>query len=245
MNKRGLLLDELRVRHEALPESTDHHCDVESFEAIDARLHEAFRWLEKAITYLNGLKPPIEHRFDLGYGYAFDSPRFAQGSIVQHERRIRGFPVLEGLDLYYEISAAEPLSIEVAPGWASLAKKTLDAFGLQYTCRRVDDSDGTLRKCIFSVPPIIPARVSFRVDYRTGIVTVALVNVDRLEHVTLEFPSTAIEESVLEDLVRLILGSDSAFLKGVRLARLRGRPRVSAQRGAESRTSIDMLRGHG
>jgi hypothetical protein len=223
MNNPDSLLDELRVRYEALPESTDDHGDVESFQAIDARLREAFRWLEKAITYLNGLKPPIEHRFDLGYGYVFDSPRFAHGSVGQHERHIRGFPVLEGIDIYYEVSAAEPLSIEVTPGWISFAEKTLDAFGLQYTCSRTENSDGTLRKCLFSVPPVIPARISFRVDHRTGIVTVALANVDRLERVTLEFPSTAIEESVLEDLVRLILGRDSTFLKRGRLAGLRAR----------------------
>jgi len=109
----------------------------------------------------------------------------------------------------------------------------------------VEDSGGTLRKCIFSVPPVIPARVSFRVDHRTGIVTVALANVDRLERVTLEFPSTAIEEPVLEDLVRLMLGHGSAFLKGARMAGLRGRaPEASAQYGAERRTSFDLSRGH-
>ena len=127
------------------------HGDVETFEAIDARLREAFRWLEKAITYLNGLKPPIEHRFDLGYGYVFDSPRFAHGSVGQHERRIRGFPVLEQIDVYYEISASKPLSIEVVPGWVSFAEKTLDAFGLQYTCRRMQDSVGTLGRSSWSV----------------------------------------------------------------------------------------------
>ena len=174
-------------------------------------MRKAFRWLEQAITYLNTLRPPIDHRFDLGYGYAFDSARFAHGSVGQHERRIVGFPVLEQIDVYYEISASKPLSIEVVPGWVSFAEKTLDAFGLQYTCRRVEDADGTPRKCIFSVPPVIPARVSFRVDHRTGIVTVPLVNVDRLERVTLEFPSTAIDEDVLEDLVRLILGRDRHF----------------------------------
>jgi hypothetical protein len=132
----------------------------------------------------------------------------------------------------------------VVPGWVSFAEKTLDAFGLQYTCRRMEDSDGTLRKCIFSVAPTIPARVSFCVDYRTGIVTVALVNVDRLERVTLEFPSTAIEEPVIEDLVRLIFGHDSALLKRRRLARLRGRAQARAQYAAERRTWIDLLRGH-
>jgi hypothetical protein len=121
--------------------------------------------------------------------------------------------VLEELNVYYEISAAKPLSIEVPPGWVAFAEKTLDAFGLEYSRRPEEEPDGTRRKCIFSVPPVIPARISFHVDYQTGLVTVSLVNVDRLERVTLEFPSTAIEEPVLEDLVRLMLGRDSAFLR--------------------------------
>ena len=223
MNQRGSLLDELRTQYEAVYESAHERDDAENFQAIDGRLRKAFRWLEKAITYLNGLKPPIDHRFDLGYGFVFDSPRFAGGSVGQHERHIVGFPVLEEIDVYYEISASKPLSIEVPPGWVSFAEKTLDAFGLEYTSRRLEEPDGTLRKCIFSVPPVIPARVTFRANYQTGLVTVALANVDRLERATLEFPSTAIEESVLEDLVRLILGLDSAFLRRAPLAGLRSR----------------------
>ncbi len=223
MNRRGSLLDELRTQYEAVHEPADDRGDVESFHAIDSRLRKAFRWLEKAITYLNGLKPSIDHRFDLGYGYAFDSPRFGHGSVGQHERRIVGFPVLEEVDVYYEISASKPLSIEVVPGWVSFAEKTLDAFGLQYSCRRIESPEGTLSKCIFSVPPVIPARVTFRADYRQGLVAVALVNVDRLERVTLEFASPDIDEPTLEDLVRLILGRDSALLKRAPLAGLHGR----------------------
>lgn len=221
---RGSLLAELRAQYEAAHEPSDDRGQVEGYEAIDKRLRKAFRWLEQAVTYLNGLKPPIDHRFDLGYGYAFDSPRFAHGSVGQHERRIVGFPVLEEINLYYEISASKPLSIDVPPGWVSFAEKVLDAFGLQYTSRREEEPDGSLRKCIFSVPPVIPARVSFRVDYQTGVVTATLVNVDRLERIALAFQSNAIDESVLEDLVRLILGRDSAFLRRAPLAGVHAQP---------------------
>ena len=116
---RASLLAELRTQFEAAHTSPEDDGDVEGYEAIDKRLRTAFRWLEQAVTYLNGLKPAIDHRFDLGYGYAFDSPRFAHGSVGQHERRIAGFPVLEEITLYYEISASKPLSIDVPPGWAS------------------------------------------------------------------------------------------------------------------------------
>ena len=220
---RRSLLDELRIQYEAAHEPADDADDVESFEAIDVRMRKAFRWLEKAIAYLNRLKPSIDHRFDLGYGYVFDSPRFDHGSVSQYDRRIRGFPVLEAIDIYYEISASKPLSIEVVPGWVSFAEKTLDTFALEYTRRYVGEADGSARKCIFSVAPKVPARVSFRIDHRTGVVIVALTNVDRLESVALEFHSTAIDETVLEDLLRLMLGRDSAFLKRAPLAQLRGR----------------------
>jgi hypothetical protein len=223
MNQPASLLDELRTQYEAARQST-HEQGVESFHVIDARLRKAFRWLEKAITYLDGIKPPIDHRFDLGHGLVFESPRFGHGSVGQHERRIVGFPVLDEINIYYEISASKPLALEVAPGAVALAEKSLDDAGLQYTSRRVEDSGGNVRKCAISVPPSIPAAVLFRADYQTGLVTVALANVDRLDRITLEFHSNTIEEPVLEDLVRLILGRDSAFLRRAPLAGLHPRP---------------------
>jgi hypothetical protein len=219
------LLDELRTQYEAARQSTQEHADVESFQAIDARLRKAFRWLEKAITYLDGLKPAIDHRFDLGHGIVFESPRFGHGSVGQHERRIVGFPVLDEINIYYEIAAAKPLVLDVAPGGVALAEKALDEAGLQYSHRSVEDADGIVRKSVLTVPPAIPATALFRVDYQTGVVLVALSNVDRLERITLEFHSNAIEESVLEDLIRLILGRDAAFLRRAPLAGLhRQRP---------------------
>jgi hypothetical protein len=224
MPNRYSLLEELRTQYETARQTTHEHADVESFQAIDARLRKAFRWLEKAITYLDGLKPAIEHRYDLGHGLVFESPRFGHGSVGQHERRIVGFPVLDEINIYYQISASKPLSLDVAPGGVAVAEKALDDAGLQYTSRRVEDAGGTVRKCAISVPPSIPAAVLFHADYQTGLVTAALNNVDRLDRITLEFHSSAIEEPVLEDLVRLILGRDSAFLRRAPLAGLHRQP---------------------
>jgi len=228
MPDRTSLLDELRTQYEAARQSATDHSNVEGFRDIDARMRKAFRWLEKAVTYLDGLKPAVDHRFDLGHGLVFESPRFGHGSVGQHERRIVGYPVLDEINIYYEISASKPLALDVAPGMVALAEKALDDAGLQYASRRVEDSGGNVRKCAISVPPAIPAAVSFRVDYQTGIVRVLLVNVDRLDRVTLEFHSNAIEEPVLEDLVRLMLGRDSAFLRRAPLAGLHGRPSAGA-----------------
>src|SRR6266478_4067883 len=120
------LLDQLRTQYETARQSTDQHADVEGFQEIDARMRKSFRWLEKAVTYLGGIRPAIDHRFDLGHGLVFESPRFDHGSVGQHERRIVGFPVLDEISVYYEISASKPVALDVAPGSVALAEKALD-----------------------------------------------------------------------------------------------------------------------
>jgi hypothetical protein len=219
------ILDELRTQYEAARTSDHSHSDVEGYEQINARMRKAYAWLDKAFSYLDGVKPSIAHRFDVGHGLVFEQTKFGRGFVGQHERRIVGFPVIDEINIYYEIAAAKPLTIEVAPAGVQMAEKALDDAGLQYTCRRVEDHTGVVRNCIITVPPAIPAKVSMHVDYLTGLVVVPLVNVDRFDRVSLEFHSQAIDDGVLDDLLKLIVGRDTAFLRRAPLAGLHGQPR--------------------
>jgi hypothetical protein len=222
MSAQPSILDELRTQYEAARTSSHAHSDVEGYEQINARMKKAYAWLDKAFSYLDGVKPPIAHRFDVGHGLVFENPKFGRGYVGQHERRIVGFPVIDEINIYYEIAAERPLAIEVAPAEVQVAEKALDDAGLQYTARRIEDHTGVVRKCVITVPPAIPAKVSFNVDYQTGVVTVPMVNVDRFDRVSLEFHSQAIEEPVLEDLLKFILGRDAAFLRRAPLTGLHG-----------------------
>ncbi|MEO9161946.1 MAG: hypothetical protein ABI349_06050 [Casimicrobiaceae bacterium] len=61
-----------------------------------------------------------------------------------------------------------------------------------------------------------------RADYRTGVVQIWLINVDRFDRVALAFHSNSIDEPMLEDLVRLILGRSSTFLLRAPLVGIHG-----------------------
>jgi hypothetical protein len=154
----------------------DDRGDVEGFEAIDARMRKAFRWLEQAI----GLpQRPASRRSTTRTTSATATPssrpRFAHGSVGLARAAHRRLPGLEAIDVYYEIAASKPLSIEVVPGWVAFAAKTLDAFGLNYTTAgREESADGSLQKCVFSVPRSFRRAFSFRIDHRQGHVTVSL-----------------------------------------------------------------------
>ena len=60
------ILDELRSQYESARTSTHTHRDVEGYEKINERMHKAYTWLDKAFSYLDGVKPPIQHRYDVG-----------------------------------------------------------------------------------------------------------------------------------------------------------------------------------
>jgi hypothetical protein len=70
----------------------------------------------------------------------FDAPRFGRGFVGEHERRIVGFPVLDEINVYYVVSVAKALAIDVGPESVALAEKTLDEAGLQYTSRSTENS---------------------------------------------------------------------------------------------------------
>ena len=219
---RPSIFDELRAQYEAArvgAASASH--DHEGYEALNARMRRTYAWLDKALSYLDGVKPAVAHRYDVGHGVAFADPRFKHGYVGQHERRVVGFPVLDEINVYYEIGTA-PLSVEIAPVESPGVERALDDAGIRYTWRGVEDASGRMRTCQLSVQPVIPAKIAMVADYVTGQVTVALVNVDRIDRVTLEFDSRAIDEEVLDDLLRFILGRDSTFLRRAPLAGIRG-----------------------
>ena len=89
----------------------------------------------------------------------------------------------------------------------------------------MESEDGATRRCAIIVSPSIPAAIAFRVDYRTSVVQVWLTNVDRFDRVGVELRSSAIDEPLLEDLIRFVLGRDNAFLRHAPLIGIHGSPR--------------------
>ena len=136
--------------------------------------------------------------------------------------------MLDEINMYYEI-AAQPVARDIDPIESPAIQAALDDAGLRFAWRTIEDSAGSVRRCVANVQPFIPAKMAFVVDYQTGVVTAPLVNVDRFDRVTLEFASRDIDDSLLDDLIRFVLGRESTFLRRARLAGVHGaRPRQGA-----------------
>ena len=148
---------------------THTHSDVEGYEQINARLHKAYTWLDKAFSYLDGVKPrdraPLRRRARPRVRGTAVRARLRRPARAAHRR-------LSGASTRSTSTTRSPprgrlpsRSRRAACSWRRRRSTTP---GCSTPAGAIEDHTGVVRKCVITVPPAIPAKVSFNVDYQTG-----------------------------------------------------------------------------
>jgi hypothetical protein len=214
------LLDTLRAQSEAVQGQGDaaRRPVEEALKETDRRLWRAFKWLDEAVRHLEVIKPIVAHEFRLGEVLTIASPKFETGFLSFRRRPLGGEDVIDQIELFYRLVLDKPIVVKVPPAASAGVEAQLRGSQLVFEYRTEIDEKRVARQSIFIVQPAVTAMIRLLPDYRRQTVEVLLRNIDRFEAVTLEFPSDAIEEPALEDLVRFILGEANTFLRRAPLA---------------------------
>src|SRR6185436_12335334 len=207
-NGSGSLLDTLRAQSDAVKGQGDaaRRPIEEASREIDRRLWKAFKWLDEAVAHLEVIKPHTSHEFRVNEFLTIQSPKFENGFLSFRRKPIGGIDAIEHIELFYKLAGDKQITIKIPAAQANAIESRLTTCQIRYQYRTEMDETRTHRFGVFVVDPAVLATIRFVPDYRRQTVEVTMRNVDRFESVALEFPSDAIEESVLEDLVRLVLG---------------------------------------
>jgi hypothetical protein len=220
------LLDRLRNQSSALrDEQTAQWRPVEeSIKEIDRRLWRAFKWLDEALSHLEVIRPQVARDFSIPGVLSIASPRYERGFVSYRRKPIAGQDVLDHVEVFYRLLGERPIDLIVQPAAAQSTEDRLRSAQLQFDYRTEQDSARVVRSGHFIVKAIVTANVRFEPDYRNQIVQVTLRNVDRFESVSLDFRGDAVDEPMLEDMLRFILGESNTFLRRAPLAGMRRRP---------------------
>ena len=214
-------IDQLRARSEAV-RAQDRQSTRPVEEALaymDRRMWAAFRWLDEAVQHLEVIRPAVAHTtFAIPGVLALADLAYDRGFVSFRRRTMGSLDVIEYIQLFYRLSHPKPVIVRVQPGAAANVEERLRAAHLPFRYDTEQDAQRVVRTGVFTVTAHITSSVRFVPDYRRQRVEVSLRNVDRFEPVTLDFPSTALDEGALEDLVHLILGEGNQFLRRAPLA---------------------------
>ena len=209
------LLDQLRAQSAAMQaeEGAKRRPVEEALQDIDRRLWRAFRWLDEALHHLEVIRPDVAHAFRLDPILAIEAPHFDRGFVSYRRRALGGLELLEHVEVFYRLAKDGEIVLKVPPGAALGVEERLRAANLQYHYQTEMDHNRVVRHGVFRVTPEITSSIRFAPDYRRQVVKVTLRNVDRFEAVALEFRADAIDEAVLEDLFRFVMGEANTFLR--------------------------------
>lgn len=208
------LLDQLRRQSVALQaqEGAKRRPVEEALQDLDRRLWRVFRWFDEALHHLEVIKPGVAHVFRLDPILAIESPHYDRGSSPIAGARSPGSSCssTSRSSTGWRRTAR---SCSRCPGAALGVEERLRAAHLHYHYQTETDQNRVVRHGVFRVTPEIASSIRFAPDYRRQVVEVTLRNVDRFEAVALEFGAEAIDETVLEDLFRFVMGEASTFLR--------------------------------
>lgn len=209
------LLDQLRQQSAALQaeQGAKRRPVEEALQDIDRRLWRVFRWLDEALHHLEVIRPEVAHAFRLDPILAIESPHFDRGFVSYRRRALGGLELLEHVEVFYRLAKDGEVVLKVPPGAALGVEERLRAAHLQYHYQTEMDAQRVVRHGVFRVTQEISSSVRFAPDYRRQVVEVTLRNVDRFEAVALEFRPEALDEPLLEDLFRFVLGESNTFLR--------------------------------
>lgn len=219
------LLDQLREKSEALraKDQAARKPMEEALKDIDRVLWRTFRWLDEALGHLEVIRPRVAHVFHLGNILTIERPRFDRGFVTFRRRPLAGLEVLEHVEMFYRMEGEKPIALRLNPAAAQGVEDRLRGSTLPYQYQTEQDDKRVVRYGLFQVQPHISASARFEPDYHHHVVQVTLRNVDRFESVSLDFTPDKLNEAALEDLVKLMMGEATSFLRRAPLALIRGR----------------------
>lgn len=217
--KSSSLLDRLRKQSDAVRQNESPRRSVEEILVdMDQRLWRAYRWLDEALAHLGVIKPIVAHDFRVESYLTLSGLQFEQGFVSYRRRHLAGQELLDYVEMFYRLSATEPVKLRVQPTAVSAVDARLRNAGMTFRYEAELDERKVITSGRFAITPAVTGTVRFNPDYRLHGVNVRLTNVDRFESVDLEFRPEQIDEGALEDLVRLMLGESNAFLRRAPLA---------------------------
>ena len=224
--KSGSLLDALRAQSTAVRAQGEaaRKPVEEALADIDRLLWRAFRWLDEALGHLEVIKPQVAHRFAIPNVVTVDRPQFERGFVSYRRRSLGGMELLAHIELFYRLVGPQPIVLKVHPGSALSVEDRLRPSSMPYQYMTETDENRVVRYGVFHITPAISANVRFEPDYHRQLIEVVLRNVDRFESVSLEFQPDKLDETALEDLIKLVLGEANTFLRRAPLAGFKSRP---------------------
>lgn len=207
------LLDQLRRQaeirqreiHSALAERTAIN------EAVDQALKHVFFFLHELVQQLNIVKPGIPRDYPLLEQYVLSRLDWHEGFADYRTQSQSAGALVELVSFSYHLKGEGLLHIGREGASVERFRAALFDFGLPFTCKEFKNERQYVERADFEIRNDISVNVRWRADFAKGCIVIEARNLERLGSTLYTLRPQAIDQALLDDFGRIVLGQPNRF----------------------------------
>ncbi len=204
-----------QLRHQAEVRQRElHSAETErtvQSEAIDQALKKTFFFLHDLVQQLNIVKPGIPRVYPLADPLQIDNLNWLEGFADYRTQSQSAGALVELVSFSYHLSNAKALKCEKEGQTIDRFRALLFDFGLPFNCKEFKNSRGYVERAEFEIRSEVSVSARWRADFERGTIRLETRNLERLGSLSFELSPTALDQSLLDEFGRLVLGQPNRF----------------------------------
>jgi hypothetical protein len=210
------LLDDLKKQADMVKSQQLSHQSMlqESIKLVEAKMHQTFLYLNDLLKQLAVLKPTNPTVYSIPGVGDFQNLGFTESFINYRKKKIGDKDYYDFITMF--IKWDSPVSLTVERDMPVAIQKVNDvlwSFGLKFTDEKIKKPGGGFEKMRFTVPSNVTCDITITADYDNARVVVKGKHFFRLGADELRIPAGDINEALLEEFAKMLIGQPSALRK--------------------------------
>ncbi|MBI4294332.1 MAG: hypothetical protein HY661_22865 [Betaproteobacteria bacterium] len=210
------LLDDLKKQAEMVKTqqlSQDSLRD-DAIKLVEDKMKQTFHYLNDLLKQLAVIKPTNPMVYSVPGVGDLSSLQFFESFIDFRRKRINDKDHFDVVTFYLKWSSGENLVVERdMPVTAQKVRDLLYSYNLKFTEEETKNERGMVAKTKFTVQPAIVTDVTIKADHEQGRLLITAKNLLRLGRDDFVVPAGEINDAMLEEFAKSLIGQASGFRK--------------------------------
>jgi hypothetical protein len=210
------LLDDLKKQADMVKSQqlSQHAMLQESLKLVEAKMHQTFLYLNDLLKQLAVLRPTNPTVYSIPGVGDFQNLGFAESFINYRKKKIGDKDYYDYITMF--IKWDSPTSLIVERDMPATIQKVTDALwglGLKFTEEKVKKPGGGFQNMRFTVPSTVTCDITINADHDNCRLVVKGKHFFRLGTDELRIPAGDIDEAMLEEFAKMLIGQPSVLRK--------------------------------
>jgi hypothetical protein len=179
--------------------------------AIDTALRYLFFYLHDLVQQLNIVKPAIPHQYRVAGAFTLTDLAWQEGFTDYRTQSQSAGALIELVTLTTQLSSPHEFALVLDGPGAERFRNTIFDYGLQFDCKEYRNDRAYVERAEFSVRGQLSINARWRADFAGGRLRLEMRNLERLGSTSLDIRPGAVDQALLDDFGRLLLGQPNRF----------------------------------